>query len=245
MKSKSQRRQGITRGQLILALAICGALLVVASNLAMRLGREPAATADIAAQARQYLEQRSVNPLSASLVQLLAESTQPPVPSLPHPLLDKPAPDFQLVDHSQRRHSLSEHWSRGPLVLVFYFGYYCDHCVSQLFALDADIAKFRELGAEVVAISADSPQETTQKFDKHGPFSFTVLSDPGNQVAVAYSVFAPQTASSPEKRLHGTFVIDREGIVRWCQYDVVPFTNNAALLIEVAKARQPREESAP
>ena len=48
--------------------------------------------------------------------------------------------------------------------------------MSQLFALQDDLSKFHELGAEVIAISADTPQETTVKFAKFGGFTFPVLS---------------------------------------------------------------------
>ena len=123
------------------------------------------------------------------------------------------------------------------MVLVFYYGYYCNHCVSQLFALQDDLSKFHELGAEVVAISADTPQETTVKFAKFGGFTFPVLSDPQNKIAANYSIFTPRTEKTPQTLLHGTFVIDQSGIVRWCHYDRTPFTANPTLLVELAKLR--------
>ena len=52
------------------------------------------------------------------------------------------------------------------MVLVFYYGYHCNHCVGQLFALHDDISKFRELGAEVVAVSADPPEWTRERWDR-------------------------------------------------------------------------------
>ena len=120
---------------------------------------------------------------------------------------------------------------------MFYYGYYCNHCVSQLFALSDDISMFRELGAEVLAISPDTSAETSQKFARYGHFTFPVLSDSDNRVAATYSVFAPRTPTTPQTLLHGTFVIDQGGIVRWCHYSREPFTNNAALLSELAKAQ--------
>jgi peroxiredoxin len=166
---------------------------------------------------------------------LLAESREKSLPTLAHPLLNQSAPTFELRDHNSQKQSLSEHLSRGPVVVVFYYGYYCNHCVSQLFALQDDIAKFRELGAEIMAISADTPQQTTKKFAKYGQFTFPVLSDPENKTAEAYSIYAPAREGKKERLLHGTFVLDRDGVVRWCHYGDAPFTANATLLVELAK----------
>ena len=55
---------------------------------------------------------------------------------------------------------LAKELKKGPVVVVFYLGYYCNHCVSQLFDLNEDVRYFHELGAEVIAISADPPELT-------------------------------------------------------------------------------------
>ena len=74
----------------------------------------------------------------------------------------QPAPDFTLNEVDGKEWSLAKELKDGPLVLIFYYGYHCNHCVSQLFAVDKDIEKFRELGVKVVAVSAD-PVETTRE----------------------------------------------------------------------------------
>lgn len=195
------------------------------------------ASADLAKDARDYLLERNVQPLKAEVDQLIANARESAKPSLPHPLLSKAAHDFRLSDWQGQQHTLAEHLEKGTVVLVFYYGYYCNHCVSQLFALQDDLTKFHELGAEVIAVSPDTPQETAAKFGKYGKFTFPVLSDSGNQTATAYSVFIPAQPNKPERLLHGTFVIDKRGIVRWCHYADAPFTDNATLLVEVAKAQ--------
>lgn len=209
--------------------------MVVASAAAPRLRKYWQQSRNVAAEAKEYLRERNVQPLKVDLDTLLAESREKSLPTLAHPLLNQPAPTFELSDHNSQKQSLAEHLARGPVVVVFYYGYYCNHCVSQLFALQEDIAKFRELGAEVMAISADTPQQTTEKFAKYGQFTFPVLSDPDNKTAEAYSIYAPASEGKKERLLHGTFVIDREGIVRWCHYGDAPFTANATLLVEIAK----------
>jgi peroxiredoxin len=191
---------------------------------------------DIARQAKDYLRGKNVQPLSAALEKLLAEAATKHQASDRHPLLGQHAPDFELVDVAEKHVRLSEIASKGPVVLVFYYGYFCNHCVAQLFSVDADLGKFRELGAQVVAISADPPEQTRAKFKQYGPFGFDVLSDPGNKTAQAYGVFRPKTDKTPEVQDHATFVIDRSGVVRWAQQGDEPFTDNRTLLYEVAQA---------
>ncbi len=235
MVALSGRRLGMTQRQVIFGLAFVGGALVLASAAAPRLRHYWRESRNVAAEAKEYLRERNVKPLEVDLDTLLAESHDKSLPTLPHPLLNQPAPGFELSNHNGQKQSLAEQLSRGPVVVVFYYGYYCNHCVSQLFALQDDIAKFRELGAEVVAISADTPQQTTEKFAKYGQFTFPVLADPDNKTAEAFSIYAPANEGKKERLLHGTFVLDKEGVVRWCHYGDAPFTANATLLVELAK----------
>lgn len=226
------RKRGFTQLHIAGLLALLGAGLVMGSRVAPRWMQREANVADAA---QNYLRARNIQPLAADLDGVLGEVRGKSIPTLSHPLLSNAVPDFDLVDHAGNAHSLSEHLSRGPVVVVFYYGYYCNHCVSQLFALNADIAHFRKLGAEVLAISADSPEETAEKFAKYGMFEFPVLSDPDNKIAAAYSIVAPSKGGASESLLHGTFVIDQQGVLRWCHYGEAPFESNGTLLVELAQ----------
>lgn len=124
------------------------------------------------------------------------------------------------------------------MVLVFYYGYHCNHCVGQLFAVNDDLAKFRELDATVVAVSADPVEETQARYAEYGRFEFTVLSDLGNQVAAQYGDFEPPVGNKPEELVHGTFVIASNGQITWCNFGDEPFTDNRTLLIEIARASE-------
>ncbi len=181
----------------------------------------------------------------ASADEWLRELADPSVPfrveTHSHPLLDRPAPDFTLRDHRGRPWSLRAQRARGPVVLVFYLGYACNLCVHDLFELNADLERFRSLGAEVVAVSGDAPDLTRQRFERYGAFGFPVLSDPGHGVARSYGTFRPAAASEPTEVLHATFLVGRAGQVHWARYGDTPFRNNKALLYELAR----REEKLP
>jgi peroxiredoxin len=190
---------------------------------------------DVADAARDFLRERNVKPLSGPLEELLADTRAERVPTQDHALLGQQAPDFELTDHRQQPWRLRDRLGRGPVVLVFYYGYHCNHCVGQLFALHDDIGKFRELGAEVVAVSADPTEWTRERFGQYGEFAFPVLSDLGNKVAQAYGVYRPASGKTREDLRHGTFVIGRDGRVHWAYSGNQPFTGDPTLLRELAR----------
>jgi len=181
---------------------------------------------------------------SESLQEILAHPDL--IPTHHHPLLGRPAPDFELADPEGKVWDLGELRAGHPAVLIFSYGFHCIHCVRQLSDLDRDLPFFREVGARVLAISADPPELTRRHFQQHGPFGFPVLSDPGNKVAQAYRVFRPAPDGEAAFR-HGTFVIDRAGTVRWVNVGDAPFRRNPALLCEVARmeGRFPPAQAGP
>jgi len=147
-----------------------------------------------------------------------------------HPLLGHPAADFTLADHRDQPWSLRDQLARGPVILVFYLGYYCTACVHDLFELNADLDRFHTLGAEVVAVSGDPPELTRKRFERYGAFRFPVLSDPGHAVARSYGMFRPASAADAEKLLHGTFIIGRDDTVHWVNDGDMPFRGSMTLL---------------
>jgi peroxiredoxin Q/BCP len=192
-------------------------------------------TGHLANDAKAYLRAEKPKPLMNPLHEILSDEKFVAQESQPHPLLGKQAPDFELPDDQGKKVSLRGTLKDAPVVVVFYYGYHCNHCVGQLFGLNEDLRRFTELGTEVVAISADSPEMTTKRFDEYGRFDFPVLSDVDSSVAQAYGVYQPEANGKPEIKLHGTFVIDADGTVLWCNSGNKPFLDNQTLLTVIAK----------
>jgi peroxiredoxin len=190
---------------------------------------------NVAAEARKFVAQEK-EPLSATLSQILHDRSFKPQPTQEHPLLGRVVEDFTLADDRRRPVSLADLRRRGPVLVVFYYGYSCPHCVGQLFAISQDAGLFDELGVRVVAISADPPELTTEQFEANGRFLFPVLSDPGNRVARAFGASVPATADGPERLLHATFVLDPDGRLLWAYRGPRPFLDNKTLLIQAARA---------
>jgi len=222
-----------------MALALLGAgLLFAGGMLAFAYLRFSDTGPDLAKEARDDLDSRGYKPLSGTLGALLNDASVPSIPTQADPLLNRPAPDFTLDDTDGKTWPLQTALEAGPVVVVFYYGYHCNHCVSQLFALDKDLERFRDLGATVVAISADEPVLTRERFKKYGAFHFPVLSDPGYKIAEAYGTFAPSKKEGEDgNQLHGTFVLDRHGKVVWANRGEGPFTHNLTLLREIQRVR--------
>lgn len=184
--------------------------------------------------AREFLEAIDQKKLVGDLSTVLADDSHQVVATDEHSLLQQPAPDFSLLDPYRSRKTLKELNEDGPVIVVFYYGYFCNHCVAQLFGLNDDLKLFQKSGATVVAISADAPEETAKKYAKYGEFEFTVLSDPDNTVAESYGVFARSEDGINDDLKHGTFVIDSSGKVIWAKSGYTPFTDNKSLLKIVA-----------
>ncbi len=191
---------------------------------------------DLAKEAEDELARQNFKPLSESLQTLLADTKYEPIPTQAHQLLLQQAPEFELKDVDGKVWSLDEHLKTGPVVLVFYYGYHCNHCVSQLFALNKDIAKFSELGVHVVAVSADPVELTRERYKQYGAFKFPVLSDSNNNLAEKYETYSPAKEDGKEGDLmHGTYVISRHGKIVWANRGDTPFTENRTLIHKVAE----------
>lgn len=149
-----------------------------------------------------------------------------------HPLVGRAAPSFSLPDADGRPVALDDLLARGPVVLVFYYGESCPHCVNHLSDLDGRLAEYRERGASVVAVSPDATPGAGRGF------GFPVLSDPDDAVARRYGVVPLGESGGPARRAHGTFVIDRAGRVRWATTGPEPFAEHATLLGELGMAEE-------
>lgn len=192
-------------------------------------------TGHIQNDANAYLAKVGARRLSEDLALILADKGYQPVATQPHPLLGKPAPEFELLDVDGKPQTLSQIRGNGPAIIVFYYGYGCSHCVAQLFGLQKDLQHFRELGVPIVAISPDTPDHTAEKYKEYGAFSFPVLSDPENKAATAYGTFVAATDTTQEKMAHGTFLISPEGMIEWANTGNEPFVDNKSLLLRMAE----------
>lgn len=97
------------------------------------------------------------------------------------------APDFALPGVDGRQILLDDLLRQGPVVLTFYRGGWCPYCNLQLRAYQAALPEFAALGARLVAVSPQLPDNSLDTAEKNG-LTFDVLSDIGNAVARSYGL---------------------------------------------------------
>lgn len=97
------------------------------------------------------------------------------------------APDFELPDALGNQIKLSGLLENGAVVVTFYRGSWCPYCNLQLRALQAKLPEIQSLGATLVAISPEVPDESMTK-NEISEMDFTVLSDQDAKVASKYGV---------------------------------------------------------
>jgi len=90
--------------------------------------------------------------------------------------LGETATSFVLPNQHGKSISLDDLLKNGPVVVTFYRGSWCPYCNLQLRALQARLGDIHALGAQLVAISPQVPDESLTK-DEISAMEFYVLSD--------------------------------------------------------------------
>ena len=94
---------------------------------------------------------------------------------------------FELPNQEGKVVALKDLIAKGPVVVTFYRGDWCPYCNLQLRALQARLEELEALGATLVAISPQVPDDSLTK-SEISEMTFTVLSDQNAKVASQYGV---------------------------------------------------------
>lgn len=120
-----------------------------------------------------------------------------------------PAPNFTLPDQKGQPISLSNFVGDKNVVLYFYPKDNTPGCTAEACAFRDSYEVFKDAGAEVIGVSADS-ETSHQGFASRNRLPFILLSDRGGNVSKLYGVRA-MWGLLPGRV---TFIIDKQGIVR-------------------------------
>lgn len=143
------------------------------------------------------------------------------------------AEPWSLADKNGHSHSLADYRGR-PVVVVFYLGFGCLHCVEQLKTFAAKAEEFQKQGIAIVAISTESRESldlALKNYNKEHTFAFPLLSDPEYSVFKAYRAYD----DFENQPLHGTYLVDAEGKVRWHDISYEPFMDADFVLKEATR----------
>lgn len=145
------------------------------------------------------------------------------------------APDFLLPNADMEMQALS-HFSDKILVLYFYPRDDTPGCTLQATEFSELIELFEEAGAQVVGVSQDDCFSHQAFRDKLG-LKIPLLADVEGEACSSYGVLQ-EKARYGVKVLgiqRSTFVIDRDGIVRYARYGVSP-GKHAREILEVVRS---------
>lgn len=159
---------------------------------------------------------------------------RPPLDTL-GPLRWQPtaAPGWSIVGAHDEIRSLEQYRGK-PVVLIFYLGSGCLHCVEQLKKFSPRTAEFAAEGVSILAISSepiDSLKQSLTALSEKEQLQFPLACDAGRDVFRSYRAF-DDFENLP---LHGTFLIDGEGLIRWQDISYEPFDDPSFVLGEARR----------
>ena len=143
-----------------------------------------------------------------------------------------PAEPFALVDTDGKPFKLADHKGRN-VVLLFYLGGKCAHCMQQLQDFGKKIKEFEAVDTDLVAIGTD-PLEDAKALKANASgiqFPMPFLPDPTLAVFKQYQAFDDFEAAP----LHGAFLVDKQGNVRFQRISADPFLDVEFLKGEAAR----------
>jgi peroxiredoxin len=128
------------------------------------------------------------------------------------PNIGDAAPEFSLRDQHGQEQTLAARRGQRNVLLVFYPFAFTGVCTGEMRALYEHADEWETLGTDVLAVSCDSIHSLRVFAEQEG-VSFPMLSDfwPHGAVSTQYDAFDSKLGAA----VRATYVIDREGIVRW------------------------------
>jgi cytochrome c biogenesis protein CcmG/thiol:disulfide interchange protein DsbE len=125
------------------------------------------------------------------------------------------APDFQLPNLEGQSISLSDF--RGEPVLVNFWASWCSPCIYEMPFIQEVFEEWSGQGLVVLAVNKGESLSAVNDFMQSGNFSFPVLLDINQYVALEYNAW----------RIPTTFFIDKDGMIQAIK--VGPFLSKAEI----------------
>ncbi|MFM2207114.1 MAG: hypothetical protein RL213_1089 [Bacteroidota bacterium] len=128
----------------------------------------------------------------------------------------QPAPNFKLVDIDKNEVTM-DHFRGKNLVLFFFPMAWTGVCSKEMCTVQEDFKTYQDLGTQVVGVSVDS-HFALKRFKEDNKIEYPLLSDFNKQAIKDYDIVQEAFAgvyTNVSRR--ATFVIDKDGIVRYTQ----------------------------
>jgi glutaredoxin-dependent peroxiredoxin len=134
------------------------------------------------------------------------------------------APDFTLKSKTADGLvdvTLSANFGQKPTVLLFFPLAFTGVCTQELCDLTGGLDAYQGLGADVIAVSVDSPFAQEAWAQKEG-IKIRLVSDLNKTTTKAYDVLFPGLAGIGDTAARAAFVIDRDGVIRHAEQTATP-----------------------
>ena len=161
-------------------------------------------------------------------------------------LVTKPAPDFTaqavMPDNSFQAVSMSDY--KGKYVVLFFYPLdFTFVCPSEIIAFDHRLEEFKKRGVEVLGCSIDSHfshlawKNTDINNGGIGNVQYPLIADTTKEISKDYHVLINKAVA-----LRGSFLIDKEGVVRHQVINDLPLGRNIDEMLRMIDALQFTEE---
>lgn len=143
------------------------------------------------------------------------------------------APDFELRDQHGQPVRLTSFRGEKAVVLMFYPFAFSRVCTGELCQVRDDLARWQSEDVQLLAVSCDM-MFSLRAFAERDRLTFPLLSDfwPHGAVASSYGVFNTTTGAADRS----TFIVDRDGVVRWLVHNQMPAARDLAEQLRVLDA---------
>jgi peroxiredoxin/tetratricopeptide (TPR) repeat protein len=129
------------------------------------------------------------------------------------------APELNARDTSGKPVSLAQYKGKN-VILVFYLGFECPHCMRQLHDIAKKKDDWQRLNTVVMAVSSATPKSNAEGLKEFGDLPLALLSDSPDRANArrfhSYDDFE-------DIELHSTTLIDTKGRVYWARFGGNPF----------------------
>ena len=101
--------------------------------------------------------------------------------------INSKAPDFKGKDQNGNEVVLKDLRKKGPVVIIFYRGYWCPYCNKELQKLEDSLQLIKEKGAQLIAITPEK-QEGITKTVERTKATYPIITDDELKIMKAYDV---------------------------------------------------------
>jgi len=124
--------------------------------------------------------------------------------------INSKAADFRAKDQNGNEVNLKDLRKKGPVVVIFYRGYWCPYCNKELKRLNDSLQLITAKGATLIGITPEGKEGIDSTIAKTGA-TFSIISDEGMKISNDYGV---------------TFKVDDKLVSRYKNFGVDLLKNN-------------------